>query len=190
MSEAKITNKQRKSKVEKLMIELASNDLKKINVALDSLQVHGDVSILEDLFEIAFNQTDAAIIEAIKEFLSSLKNSDAQTVVMDLLLKTDDLERQKFILSTIWNSPIDYSEYLDEFVQLATEGDFLVALECLTVIENLDGPFSEVSLMETQLLLKEYYEKGEKDDQKNHMISEIALFIKDFAIQEEDDLDD
>ena len=92
--------------------------------------------------------------------------------------------QQVKLLSTIWNSPLDYSSYLAEFVSLAVKGDFMVTLECLTIIENLEGPFIESSILESQLLLKDYHEGlYQKDQQKDHLISEIALLLKDMDRQ-------
>ena len=92
----------------------------------------------------------------------------------------DNLSIRQILLSTIWNSRLDYSLYLAEFVEMAVEGDYLEALECLTIIENLEGTFEESDILEAQLHLKEYLELGVKDDQKAILISEIALLIKNF----------
>jgi hypothetical protein len=82
---------------------------------------------------------------------------------------------------------------LAEFVEIASEGDYLEALECLTIIENLDGPFEEADILEAQLHLKEYLESTTKTDEKSILMSEIALLIKnmneelaDFDIEEMD----
>ncbi|MBU2020390.1 MAG: hypothetical protein KJ941_12150, partial [Bacteroidetes bacterium] len=76
---------------------------------------------------------------------------------------------------------LDFTAYLPDFVALATEGDFFEAFECLTVIENLEGPFEETQILESQLYLKEFLEgeKG-KSEQKDKIVSEIAVLLKDF----------
>ena len=53
-------------------------------------------------------------------------------------------------------------------------------LECLTIIENMEGPFMEEDILESQLHLKRYLEgEGQQDKQKAQLLSEIALLIKD-----------
>ena len=117
----------------------------------------------------------------ILEFLACLKDRKARSVMMDLIQQTELKEYQQLLLSTIWNSPLDYTDYLEVFVDLALKGDFIITLECLTIIENLDGPFSEKSVMESQVLLGAYAESNpDKNSQKGMLISEIALLIKDF----------
>lgn len=180
VSEEKSTNKQRKLKIAKLLEDLAGGVPSKVTTALDALQVYGDESIIEPLIQSLDKQKDEKSIAEIVEFLSSLKSSKAVEKVMEILADPAYRHQQVRILSTIWNSPLDYSNYLATFVALAVQNDFLVALECLTILENLEGPFEEGEIMESQLLLKEYHDGiHPKDKQKDHLVSEIALLIKD-----------
>lgn len=189
MSEEKSTNKQKKLKIAKLMEDIATGVPSKVTTALDALQVYGDDSIIEPLVHAIDLQKDEKSIAEIVEFLSSLKSSTAVSKVMELVNDPALAHQQVRILSTIWNSPLDYSRYLAEFIALAVRKDFMVALECLTILENLDGPFEESAILESQLLLKDYHEGAyPKDPQKDHLISEIALLLKDMDRQT-DDLD-
>jgi len=44
----------------------------------------------------------------------------------------------------------------------------------------MPGPFEEHQLLESQLYLKDYLDnRNEEENQKNQLISEIALFIKE-----------
>lgn len=180
MSEEKVTNKQRKLKIAKLLEDIQSGIPAKVTTALDSLQVYGDESVIEPLIESLDIQKEEKSVAEIIEFLSSLKSSGAVVKVMESVYNPNYAHHQIKILSTIWNSPLDYSKYLSEFVALAVKGDFMVALECLTILENLEGPFEESAILESQLLLKDYHEGVySKDGQKDHLISEIALLFKD-----------
>jgi len=180
VSEEKVSQKQRKLKIVKLLGDVESGIPSKVTTALDSLQVHGDDSVIEPLIQAIDLQTDEKCVSEIIEFLSSLKSTKAVKTVMDCLRNPKYGHQQIRILSTIWNSPLDYSEHLAEFIALAVKGDFLIALECLTILENLDGPFEESSILEAQLLLKDYHEGVyQKDVQKDHLMSEIALLLKD-----------
>ena len=184
VSEEKITNKQRKLKIAKLLEDISTGVPAKITTALDFLQVHGDDSIIAPLVQSLDKIKDEKSTAEIIEFLSSLKSSSAVEKVMEIVNDPGYAAQQVKLLSTIWNSPLDYSSYLAEFVSLAVKGDFMVTLECLTIIENLEGPFIESSILESQLLLKDYHEGlYQKDQQKDHLISEIALLLKDMDRQ-------
>lgn len=116
--------------------------------------------------------------EQLLVYFNDLSANDAQETMVQILIDPDNLSIRQLLLSTIWNSRLDYSSYLAEFVEIAVEGDYLEALECLTIIENLEGPFEESDILESQLHLKEYLETGAKNDQKAVLISEIALLVK------------
>jgi hypothetical protein len=177
--EEKTTNKQVTLKIAKLLADVQSGVPAKVKTALDALQVSGKDSIIEPLIRSISLQTDEECIQEIIEFLSSLKSTTASKEVMACLNNPELAEFKIQILSTIWNSPLDYSEYLTEFVNLAVTGDFLTTLECLTILENLNGPFEEADILESQLLLKAYYEGIARDAQKDPLMDEIALLIKD-----------
>lgn len=176
-----MTNTKNAKKVNQLFQDLYSSNSAKVTTALDALQVYGNHTVIKPLFEFIQKTTnDQSKKEAI-EFLSNLKDTPSKAEIMKNVHNQDFKPIQNIILSTIWNSPLDYSEFLNEFVLLAVENNYLTSLECLTIIENLEGPFSEQSILESQLHLKDYLEgKYLKSTEKDNMISEIALLIKDF----------
>jgi hypothetical protein len=176
MSENK-TNK----KLTQLLSELHSENPAKVTSALDSLQVYGNKTLIKPLFEFVSVSKNTQSKNEVIEFLSSLKDSPSKLEVMKILNDANFKSIQNQVLSTIWNSPLDYSEFLSDFVKIAVENDYLTSLECLTVIENLDGPFEEQVILESQIHLKEYLEGNfEKSKEKDVFISEIAILIKDF----------
>lgn len=187
--EEKATNKQVSLKIAKLLADVQSGVPAKVTSALDALQVSGKDSIVEPLIRAIKLQTDEKSIAEIIEFLSSLKSTSASKEVMACLRNPELADLKTQILSTIWNSPLDYSEYLAEFVSLAVKGDFLMILECLTILENLNGPFEESDILESQLLLKAYYEGNARDAQKDPLMDEIALLVKDFDRRQDLELD-
>ncbi len=179
MSESKSSKIQQATKIKQFIQDIASNQSAKITTALDGLQVHGDETVIAPLIQTLTGLSDenkALIVE----FLSSLKHSASKTEIMKAALDPTNTAIQTTILSTIWNSPLDYSEYIADFVRLAVKNDFMVTLECLTILENLEGPFEESHILECQLQLRDYLEGTyEKSSQKDQLISEIALLIKD-----------
>ena len=64
------------------------------------------------------------------------------------------------------------------FVKRAIEDDFLVAMECSTVVENIEPPFPETEVNESVLLLKDYFSQEPNDD-KTELIKDILRVIKE-----------
>jgi hypothetical protein len=158
---------------------LQKKDLNSLIAALNIYKEHGQVTILPDLFE-ALEGRDRSQQQAIISFLSDIKETDATAVFVNYLTEQSDAESRKLVLSAIWNSKLPFDEHLPFFVMLASQGDYLEALDCLTIIEHMSGPFDESQLLESQLLLKEYIEeRAPQSDQKAQIMSEIAWFVKE-----------
>ena len=178
---AKKSTGTKKAKIEALLLDVKSSITTAVKTALEGLKIVGEPSILHPIILELNTKSHSEKNALILEFLACLKDRKARSVMMDLIQQTELKEYQQLLLSTIWNSPLDYTDYLEIFVDLALKGDFIITLECLTIIENLDGPFSEKSVMEAQVLLGAYAESNpDKNSQKGMLISEIALLIKDF----------
>ena len=178
---AKKSTGTKKAKIESLLLDVKSSNTAIVKTAFEGLKIVGEPSILLPIILELNTKNHTEKNALILEFLACLKDSKARSIMMDLIQQTELKEYQQLLLSTIWNSPLDYTDYLEVFVDLALKGDFIITLECLTIIENLDGPFSEKSVMEAQVLLGAYAESiPDKNSQKGMLISEIALLIKDF----------
>lgn len=168
----------RLQKVKELVKDLTTNDEKKFMQALKGLQVHGDSSILPTLINTWANSNNPKINESIAFFINDLKQSDSIPFIMDALGNDEYKHIKRELLNTIWNSKVDYSSHLSEFVKIAVEGEFMQALECLTIIENMEGPFKEHQFLDAQMELSKYANAKNKEEKKAHIMSDIAEIIQ------------
>jgi hypothetical protein len=172
--------KNNNKKLIQLTSDLKSNISEKISKALMELAKEGDASVIPDLIQLLILTNDRLIQNQIKQLLSDINDQNSAEVLMSELKKIEKDENLKQILPIFWESKLNLSEYLADFVEIGVDNDYLIALDCLTIIENMAGPFSESQLLEAQLHLKEYVEnKSNSDERKSQILSEIAIFIKD-----------
>lgn len=175
-----MAQKKENKKLNQILLDLKSNDSKKISKAIKALEAHGDSTVILPLAEVLLLGVNKKNEAEILELLSSLKDSSVVVEMMDVLEDERFKGIRQKLLTTVWNTKVDFSDYIDSFVEIAVKGDFMEALDCLTIIENMEGPFMEESILESQLHLKNYLESGDdRDAQKAQMISEIALKLKD-----------
>jgi hypothetical protein len=166
--------------IKQIITGLESKDSKAQLKAVTALKTEGNRKVLNALAYLLATNKDASFEKEILEIFSSLKDSASNAEII-LILKNEELVsiRQK-VLSTIWNTQIDYSYYLADFVEIACEGDFLTTLDCLTIMEAMLGPFEERHVLESQWHLKEFMESNEpKEERKMAILSDIAIFVKD-----------
>jgi hypothetical protein len=186
---AKIT-KQQQAKLNALSIELKSGNETKISAAIKILQTNGHANILPELVELLKTKPSQKIRAELMELLNDLRDSSVAETMIELIKDENNKSVLQELLSAIWGSKVDYSQYLPEFVAISVDGDFMIALECLTIIENLEGPFEERLVLESQLHLRDYVEdSAPKEEKKAKIMSEIALIIKDLDNMDHDDID-
>lgn len=166
-------------KMNQLISDLNSGSETKISQAIKTLEEHGDSRAIKPLANVLLTSDSPDIQKEILELFSSLKDSSSAVEVMDILQDPQFAAIRPAILTTVWNTKVDFSSYIDDFVGIAVQGDFMEVLDCLTIIENMEGPFMEEDILECQLHLKNYLEDSSpKDQQKAELLSEIALKVK------------
>ncbi len=168
-------------KIKQINEYLASNDEKQIKKALSGLKADGDSTVIIPLADLLLaDRENQKYRKDILEIFSSLKDTSTVEIMVEVLRNEHYLPVRQLLLSTIWNTSLDYTHYMSDFVLMACEGDFLEALDCLTILENLPSEIEERHILEAQWHLKEYLEDEKpKEERKAQIISEIALFIKD-----------
>ncbi len=179
-----MTKKEQDKKLDQILVDLRASDDKLVAHALKSLEAHGNAKAIKPLAKRLMEPLSDKNRADLIELICSLKDSSARVELMDVIGDDFFLPIRNEMLTAVWNMKVDFSDYVAEFVEIAVKGDFMEALECLTIIENLEGPFIEEDILESQLHLKNYLESTEpKDAQKAHLISEIAIRIKDINQQ-------
>jgi hypothetical protein len=175
--------KERKAKMNALITDLKSGDEKKISKALKGLQVNGDNDAIFPIIEVWSQGVSPKSEQDIIQFLGDIKSSGSADIIIEVLLDQTFKNIHLTLLTTICNSKVDYSTYLVDFVTLATQYDFMVTLECLTIIENLDGPFEEHHFLDAEIILREFAEKNQngklEEDKKLQLIGELKHVLKD-----------
>ncbi|MFM6934900.1 MAG: hypothetical protein ACKOXP_05615 [Flavobacteriales bacterium] len=170
---------QKKVKLQEAIKQFQSGTETEVLSALKIFEQQGDTSILPVVFE-KLRRCELPVEKAILTFLADIQKPEASSIIIDFLGEEKDAVLRQKVLTSIWNSKLSYDDQLPFFVMLASTGDFMQALECLTIIENMQGPFAEHELLEAQLLLKEYVEESkDENEQKRQIMSEIAWFIKE-----------
>lgn len=175
------TSKQAKQKLATLSAELKSGDERKISTALKALHAHGDATIIPVVLELWEGGLSHQNENEVKELLAGLKDTSTVEPLMDYFRESENHEFQRKMLNIFWNSKLDFSSYLSDFIVFAIEGDYLDCLESLTVIEQFESTVPESAVMESQLLMKEYFAKEEPtEDKKMQLLQEILIHLKDF----------
>jgi len=96
----------------------------------------GAIGLLTRLFD---KTDDSSIRRNIGQFMNDLKEQSASSEIITEIKKQWKAETITMLVSSCWQSGLDYSDYYLEITDVFLKGDYLTALECLTVIEEAAG---------------------------------------------------
>lgn len=165
-------------KVLELIGQLGSAEAKTQIKAIQELKIHGTEEVIEPLISLHVVSQNNAVKAEIESLLNTLKVDGVQPSVIDCLVNVEYESAHQIILSSIWNSNLDYSDYLQEIVETAVNGDFMAAMECLTIFENMEAELSEEKVMPPLLALNQYLNDNRGEDSPKHkLLTEVAVFL-------------
>ncbi|MDX9726421.1 MAG: hypothetical protein RBT38_08550 [Bacteroidales bacterium] len=93
----------------------------------------GAISLLVSFYDRTDNSSVRRIIE---EFLNDLKDQNSCREVVDEISKTMKPETLRMLVSSCWQSGLDYAPYSSVFARLFLSDDYMTSVECYTVIES------------------------------------------------------
>jgi hypothetical protein len=176
-----MASKQHQLKVNQLLTDLTSGNESKIATAIKAFHVHGDASVIVPILNVWKDGLSKENEALIKELLIGLKDTSCTDELIESYRNSEFHSIKRELTAVFWNAKLDFSPFLADFVLFAIEGDFLDAFEAVTLIEQFENTSPEHAVMESQLLLKEYFGTNEdRNEQKDQLLSDIALILKEY----------
>lgn len=93
----------------------------------------GAVTLLSELYDRTSNRL---ILKTIESFFNDIKDSSVQHEVIEEIKKQRRNETTRMLLSSCWQSGLDYSGWVVDLTDIFLKSDYLLGLECMTIIEN------------------------------------------------------
>lgn len=119
-----------------ILKDLWSADDKLVLQTIRKLRTTGNLTYIPDLLRLLGQAPNELVEKELVRFLADIKEPGVIPLVVAGLQKPEGKPALAPILSAIWQSGLDYSKYMDLFIQLFLDGDYLVALESFTIIEQ------------------------------------------------------
>jgi hypothetical protein len=127
---------QKKKPDPQILKDLWSADDNLVLKTLHRLRTDGNLSYIPDLLNLLSKTRNELIEKELIRFLADIKEQGVVPYIVAGLKEPGLTTARAGILSAVWQSGMDYSKYMDLFIQLFLQGDYLVALESFTVIEQ------------------------------------------------------
>lgn len=163
------------TKEKTLIQQLKSPKENEVLSAIKSIKTHGTIHSVEPLLICWNKSTSQAIDDEIQNVFSSLKISNSQPIVLEKLSDDAFQKIRQPLLNALWQSGIEYADHIPVLTEIAVKGNYMEVFEVITVIENLEGPFDETSLMDAIWIIKNNKEKV--DASAKPMIDELEKLL-------------
>lgn len=124
--------------------------------------------------------TDPENKELKEEALLTLKKEKAGDLLIAAISNLKVKHKKHILVAACWESEINFSTQLPFFINLALDTDYLVSLEAITVIENMEGPFDQTEVNEGIKRVKDFQKSitNEKAVLLNDLVVKLGSFLK------------
>jgi len=143
-----------------LLTDLFSTKSDTVREALDKVPSQGNARMVIPLLK-TYKSWDheADIQEKIVGILGQIKTESAIPELVEALEDPEFDNERALILSSFWHAGLFPINDVDVLVRHAIRGDFFVALEALTVIENIDAPLETEMLQDAIFDIDEFLDE-------------------------------
>jgi hypothetical protein len=94
---------------------------------------------------------NSSVKRLIKDFFNDLKDQSSCSEVIAEIKKDIKPETRRMLVSSCWQSGLNYAGYSDYFAYLFLSEDYMTAIECFTVIES---SVEKISQSEKEAIIK------------------------------------
>ena len=165
------------SKTDKLIIKkLFSNNVKDILFTIKGLRNTGNVEIIPHLIKLLNQNNDTKVENDLTSFFNDLKFQEAANEIIKALKDNSLKNTHQALLSSCWQSGLDYSAYINVFVDKFITGTYLEAIESFTVIENFEGKIGEEQVEDSIKKLK--FEINNVEADKKELLVELVHVLE------------
>jgi hypothetical protein len=124
-------------KIRELVEVLDKEEIPAISDAIEQLRLEKPFEGAIGLLTAYYNKTnESAIRKTISAFMNDLKDQSACIEVISEIRKNWSHDTISMLVSSCWQSGLNYSEYSMDLARVFLNGDYVTAIECLTVIEE------------------------------------------------------
>jgi len=106
---------------------------KAIKILRDEEPFEGAISLLAGYYN---STSDKGNMKVIEEFFNDIKYQDARPEIVAEIRKSHKQDTISMLVSSCWQSGLDYSGYITDILKVFLEGDYATAIECMTLIEE------------------------------------------------------
>jgi hypothetical protein len=132
----------------------------------------GAIGLLTKCYD---SNKDLPLRKSIEGFMNDLKDETVIPEIIKEVRKPWKDDTISMLISCCWQSGLNFSEYLMDFAEVFIKGDYVTAIECLTVIEE---SVHELTIGQLNAIIK-YIEESQLalQDEKKALKGELIAIL-------------
>ena len=159
-------------KVKDLANILKTSDVLIVSKAIEKLRneepFEGAIMQLADHYTISSENSIKLLING---FFNDIKDTRAIKEVIEAIHSTKNDETRSMLITSCWQSGLDYSENIDAFIDFFMDNSFDIAFECLTVVEQ---SVDHIDLQKKNDIIANIKKRGPKQPaEKSALVKEL-----------------
>jgi hypothetical protein len=165
------------AKLKKLTTVFNNNNRNHITEAIDILRdeepFEGAIGFLTSIYD---GTVEKEIHKAVENFMNDIKDLSAIPEVIEEIRRGWKPETTRMLVSSCWQSGLDYSSYSSDFAETFVKGDYITAIECFTVIEEFAHELTRKK--KDEIIKSLEMSKFHNTNEKNALTHELISFLQ------------
>ncbi len=124
-------------KKQDILTNLKSGNKENILASINFIRQDGDNEMLKCCLDVLETFNDSEVSAKILSLLCDLKNQDSAGIIVEHLTRTDKSNVKQLLVSACWQSGLNFSTYIDVFVELLLNSDYVIIIEAFSMIEKI-----------------------------------------------------
>jgi hypothetical protein len=175
------------TKISKTNRDPVIKDLKSDNevialAAIEKLKKGGDATFISEILSALAKTSEVSIENALAQLLFDLKDQEAVEELVNQLVNPEFGDIRVLMLSACWQTGMDLSHRLPEFITIASTGTYMECLEVLTVIENWEN-IKDQEMLENEIIRLKAFLSESDTPENDEMIFSIVEVMENFVVQ-------
>ena len=154
---------------------LSSKDTKILVSTLQEVKKSGNSALIPELISLLRRTNKKEIKNQILDILNNLKTQASANELAQAIRKNKQRDLLSYLVAACWKNGLDYTEFIDDFIEIFIQYDYLLALDAFTVIENSTRNLSNIFLNSRINKLKNHV--SEVDDSKKVLTRELIHIL-------------
>jgi len=167
--------------IKELRSGLSSSDTSILIQTLQEVKSSGSPVLIPELTGLLRRTKSQEIRDHIIDILNNLKYQSSADELVKELRKEDEPDVISYLIAACWKNGLDFSSYIDDFIEAFIRFDYIIALDALTVIENATRNLERAATTTRINRLKQHIDQMEEN--KRVLLLELIHVLKNKVTQ-------